>query len=126
MDNYINKQDHGNGNISFDAYWVIHGNPLGWNANGKDFHSYIDFHDGKKPAQYGIPWPTQPGEKLVNSRQILLFMCNPCVGLFKCTVSRLVPSSSMKSHEPDTHTMTCSRLRCEWEPRTAWRTVSQI
>ena len=50
----------------FDAYWIVHGNPSGWQANGSDYTSYVNFHDGRKPAQYGIPWPVEPGEKFIH------------------------------------------------------------
>ena len=37
-------------------------------------------------------------------------MCKPCAGLFKWTVVLSLPSSRIKSQDPDVQTITCSNF----------------
>lgn len=71
MDNFIGRKELGNNRISFDAYWVIHGTPLGhkYNVSETDPNEYIryvsDFHSDKGLIQ---PWPSIPGETFIKKK----------------------------------------------------------
>ena len=71
MDNFIGRKELGNGRISFDAYWVIHGTPLGQqfnvsNTDPKEYITYVsNFHSDNGPIQ---PHPSIPGETFIKKK----------------------------------------------------------